>query len=147
MQGVVRKIRDIRNKYTVPHPQKVAVQIKAEGADARIVEKMIPHIQKMANVSTVKISATAEASQLSAMQVLGEMEIYVEGVLDRDTELKRLQDQRDNLLKGIASTEAKLQNENFVNRAPADVVEKTRQKLSDWQAQLTLIENKIKDLE
>jgi len=110
-------------------------------------KKMIPHIQKMANVSTVKISATAEASQLSAMQVLGEMEIYVEGVLDRDTELKRLQDQRDNLSKGIASTEAKLQNENFVNRAPADVVEKTRQKLSDWQAQLTLIENKIKDLE
>ena len=40
-----------------------------------------------------------------------------------------------------------MQNENFVNRAPADVVEKTRQKLSDWQAQLTLIENKIKDLE
>jgi valyl-tRNA synthetase len=71
----------------------------------------------------------------------------VEGVLDRDTELKRLQDQRENLLKGIASTEAKLQNENFVNRAPAEVVEKTKQKLSDWQAQSALIEKKIKDLQ
>lgn len=147
MQGVVRKIRDIRNKYTVPHPQKVAVQIKAEGADAITVEKMIPHIQKTSNVSTVTISSSAVPPELSAMQVLGDMEIYVEGVLDRDTELKRLQDQRENLLKGISSTEKKLQNENFVNRAPTDVVEKTKQKLKDWQAQLTLIENKIKDLE
>jgi valyl-tRNA synthetase len=61
--------------------------------------------------------------------------------------LNRLKDQRDNLLKGIAATDKKLQNENFVNRAPTDVVEKNRQKLNDWQSQLGLIEEKIKDLE
>jgi valyl-tRNA synthetase len=147
MQGVVRKIRDIRNKYTVPHPKAVAVQIRAEGKNANILEKMTFHIRKMANVSTVKISASAAQPKLSAVQVLGEMEIYVEGVLDRNTELNRLKDQRDNLLKGIAATDKKLQNENFVNRAPTDVVEKNRQKLNDWQSQLTLIEEKIKDLE
>jgi valyl-tRNA synthetase len=147
MQGVVRKIRDIRNKYTVPHPKAVTVQIRAEGKNAQIVEKMTFHIQKMANVSSVKISVTAVQPKLSAVQVLGEMEIYVEGVLDRDTELNRLKDQRENLLKGITATDKKLQNENFVNRAPAEVVEKTRQKLKDWQTQLALIEEKIKDLE
>ncbi|NUQ39911.1 MAG: valine--tRNA ligase [Calditrichaceae bacterium] len=147
MQEVVRKIRDVRNKYTVPHSKKVAVQLKANGQDAAALQKMIPHIQKMAAVSTVAISAAAARPKLSAVQVLGDIEIYVEGVLDRDKELKRLQDQRDNLVKGIASLEQKLQNPNFANRAPAEVVESKRQQLRDWQTQLNLIEENIKALD
>ncbi len=146
MQGVTRRIRDIRNKYTVPHVKKLEALVKAENSDAENLAKMTYHIKEMSNLSKLTVSATAERPELSAAAVLGDIEIYVAGVLDRDKELQRLQTQKENLQNRINGLEKKLGNENFVNRAPAEIVEKTRNQFKDAQTQLVLIEENIKAL-
>ena len=50
------------------------------------------------------------------------------------------------LMEDIQKAEARLANESFVSRAPADVVEKERQKLKDLQAQIELIDANLKAL-
>ncbi|MCB0261250.1 MAG: valine--tRNA ligase, partial [Calditrichaeota bacterium] len=92
------------------------------------------------------VDAAAEKPELAAVQVLGDMEIYVDGVLDVETELARLDSQRENLLKRIEGAQKKLSNENFVSRAPADIVAKERERLAELENQLALVDENIAQL-
>ncbi len=88
-----------------------------------------------------------ERPELSTIQVIGDLEIYLKGVLDRDKERERLTKQKEKLLKQVSVTEKKLANEKFVNRAPKEVVGAERQKLKDIQTQLITIADHLKMLE
>ena len=56
------------------------------------------------------------------------------GLIDKDAELSRLDKEIDRLTKDMGRTEGKLSNAKFVDRAPADVVQKERDKLTDIQS-------------
>ncbi len=147
MQEVVRRIRDVRNKYTVPLQNKIPVRVKAHGSDARALQNMTDHIEQMAGLSALTIAADAQKPKLAAVAVLGDMEIYVDGVLDPEKELERLQKQKENLENRLSGLEKKLANQNFVAKAPPHIVEQSRQLLRDLQNQLALLEENIRDLE
>ena len=65
---------------------------------------------------------------------------------DVETELARLDSQRENLLKRIEGAQKKLSNENFVSRAPADIVAKERERLAELENQLALVDENIAQL-
>lgn len=146
MQEVVRRIRDIRNKYTVPLNKEIDALVKAAGKDAETLRHMTYHIKLSSKLATLTVDAAAEKPELAAVQVLGDMEIYVDGVLDVETELARLDSQRENLLKRIEGAQKKLSNENFVSRAPADIVAKERERLAELENQLALVDENIAQL-
>ncbi len=58
------------------------------------------------------------------------MEVFVPGLVDPVKERERLTAKRAKLVEETKKIEAKLGNEGFVGRAPADVVEKERKKLA-----------------
>jgi valyl-tRNA synthetase len=82
----------------------------------------------------------------AAAQAVGDIEIYLTGVIDPEKERERLESRRKKLLDDIGKTEARLGNEGFVQRAPADVVEKEKQKLKDLTAQIEIIDANLKAL-
>ena len=49
--------------------------------------------------------------------------------------------------KGAASTAGKLTNERFISKAPAQVVQAEREKLSAAQEKISSLEQRIKQLE
>ena len=143
MQEVVRRIRDIRNKYNVPPGNTVDVLVKATGDDAANLTAMTYHIGIMARVDQMRIDAAAQRPRLAATAVLGEMEIYVDGVLDVEKEMKRLTGQKENLLKRIGGLENNLANEKFLAKAPPEVVEGKRQTVVELRAELALVEENM----
>ncbi len=58
--------------------------------------------------------------------------VPMEGLIDVSAELDRLGRQREKLLADLGKAEKKLANENFVSNAPAEVVEKERQRVLDF---------------
>jgi valyl-tRNA synthetase len=68
------------------------------------------------------------------------------GTIDVSQECKRLSTDRDRLDKQLAGLSAKLSNESFVSRAPADVVTKEREKEQAWRAQVGALNDKLKAL-
>ena len=67
------------------------------------------------------------------------------GLIDKDAELARLAKEIDRLEKEVQRTEGKLGNEKFVGKAPADVVQKERDKLAEAKSSLdSLQEQKAK---
>jgi valyl-tRNA synthetase len=72
--------------------------------------------------------------------------VSLEGLIDVDAEKKRLEKQREDKLKHLQATRAKLANSNFVDRAPADVVQQQRDLVTDLQDQIKAIEDNLRDL-
>ncbi|NNE69345.1 MAG: hypothetical protein HKN29_03150, partial [Rhodothermales bacterium] len=68
------------------------------------------------------------------------------GMVDLGEERDRLQKEIDQKTKFLEGIRRKLQNENFVSRAPAEVVEKERQKAKDTQAEVEKLNATLADL-
>jgi valyl-tRNA synthetase len=81
--------------------------------------------------------------------VTGEWELFfpVGELLDADKEVARLRGELEKLDKDIERARLKLSNENFVGRAPADVVQKEREALLEAESRRKRIEENIAGLE
>jgi len=66
--------------------------------------------------------------------------------IDLSPIIDRLSKQKEKLQKEIEKLTKKLQNENFINRAPKEVVEKNRKDLKDLEAKLEKIEEELRKL-
>ncbi|MCX6559418.1 MAG: valine--tRNA ligase [Candidatus Aminicenantes bacterium] len=144
--GVVRAVRDMRARHGLSPSQKLAATIKSAGTEAEALARLETLVVHMANLESLHIAADPARPALSVVQVVGGMEIYVPGLIDPAKERAKLEAQRAKLAEDLRKTEAKLGNEGFIARAPADVVEKERQKLAEMRSQIGSIEANLKTL-
>jgi valyl-tRNA synthetase len=75
-----------------------------------------------------------------------EVHVDVSRFIDVGAETARLAKELEQKIGFVASLEAKLANENFVSRAPADVVQQQREKLVEVRGQIASIEAALKKL-
>ncbi|MEC7611502.1 MAG: hypothetical protein VX814_06905, partial [Pseudomonadota bacterium] len=73
---------------------------------------------------------------LSALAGTIEVMVPMAGVIDVDKELGRLAKELDRLIAEQRRLAGKLSNDNFVSRAPADVLDKERAKLADIETSI-----------
>ena len=90
----------------------------------------------MGSASSLEIDPDAQRTADAATTIVGDLEVFVLGVVDPEQERKKLASLRDKLAGKIAAQERKLANESFVAKAPPQVVGKERQSLADLQKQL-----------
>ena len=76
-----------------------------------------------------------------------ELFLPLDGVIDLDRERTRLTAEITRLQGQATGTAKKLENENFVSRAPDDVVQKERDKLAQFQEQASKLREKLTELE
>jgi valyl-tRNA synthetase len=73
--------------------------------------------------------------------------IPLAGLVDVDEELARLDKQLERERKGLAQAENKLANERFVANAPAEVVDKERERRARHEATVAELEQQMAKLE
>ncbi len=80
------------------------------------------------------------------MEPFSEGEVYLplEGVLDVDREIARLKQDREKLEKQMQGVEKKLSSEGFLANAPAEVVEKEREKLREFKEKSEALSSALK---
>ena len=84
----------------------------------------------------------------SATHVRPEFEAYVSlrGLIDVEAEARRLEKQKAEKTKHLQSARAKLDNPNFRDKAPADVVQQQRDLVADLEGQIRVIDENLRDL-
>jgi valyl-tRNA synthetase len=145
-EKMIQSIREFRSLHNIAPSRKLDALIKAAGRSADILLQMKPLVLHMANLTSLDVAADIKRQAAAAVLVVGDMEIYLAGLVDADKERERLNSKRGKLLEDARKAEAKLSNESFVSRAPAEVVEKERQRLKDLQAQIELLDANLKAL-
>src|SRR5262249_62388972 len=94
-------------------------------------------IAQLAGVGRLECGPDVAKPSQSASLVQPEFEAYVSlrGLIDVAAEIKRLEKQLAEKRKHLQSTRAKLENRNFVDKAPADVVQQQRELVTDLEGQ------------
>jgi valyl-tRNA synthetase len=148
---IIRAIRNIRSEYKVEPSKKISASIAA-GNYFDLAARHGEIIQALAGLDKAgfHLSDTlAQKPAQSVAQVIGSgIEIYLPltGLIDLEAERERLNKEVAQLEKRIAAGKVKLNNPNFVEKAPAAVVDKEREQLTDLEVQAAKIWERLKDL-
>ncbi|WP_372720087.1 class I tRNA ligase family protein, partial [Novipirellula sp.] len=149
-QEVVGAIRRIRASQNIAPRDTVPVAIRCNESSQALLEPMRAYFQGLAGADVVELSPTAKPFEIDApLAITGldiEVHVDLEQFIDFEAELARLEKLRDQVVKQIGGKEQKLSNENFVARAPAEVVAKERESLEELKRQLESVENDIQRL-
>ena len=130
---IVGAIRAIRSESRIPPAAELAVTIKPGSATtADLVGAAAPLIGALSR-SVIGVAPDADRPALSAHALAGDAEVFVHlaGVVDLAAERNRLLKEIDKAEKEIAFLEGKLARPDFVERAPAEVVDRERARLAE----------------
>ncbi|MEY3018114.1 MAG: hypothetical protein RL336_1249 [Pseudomonadota bacterium] len=142
LQGVILGIRNIRGEMNIPPSRALSVMLNnGSEEDRRRLDDNAKALCKLAKLESIEWANEGELP-MSATQLVGSMEVLVPmaDLIDKDAELARLGKEIDKLSKEIQRLDGKLSNANFVDKAPADVVAKEREKLDGQRQALTKLE-------
>jgi len=149
VKGVIIGIRNIRGELNISPAKAIPVLLtKGSSSDQALLEKYRQFLIKLAKLDSAGWLADAAAAPPCAMQVVGEMEVLVPmaGLVDVDVELGRLAKEQEKLEKEIGRLSGKLGNARFVDNAPADVVAKEKEKLSNAETTLGQLQEQMQKL-
>jgi valyl-tRNA synthetase len=130
---IVGAIRAIRSESRIPPGAELTVTIKPGGAGSmETVTGAAPLIGALAR-SVITVAPDAVRPSQSAHALVGDAEVFVHlaDVVDLGAERNRLRKEIEKAEKEIAFLEGKLARPDFVERAPAEVVERERLRLTE----------------
>jgi valyl-tRNA synthetase len=136
----ITAIRNIRGEMNVPPATQVEVFFHSPETEA--VAALSRHeqaIKILARVQTVHCNADGGPPAAAAKAVVDAVEIFLPlaGIIDFSEEAKRLEKEMQKLTKDLDQTQRKLSNEDFLAKAPEEVVAKEKEKLQGWTEKLT----------
>jgi valyl-tRNA synthetase len=147
---MVRVIRNARAEYTVEPGRRIEAIIAAgEEYDLLTDQKDILVSLARLDADKLRIARTLEAKPAQALAlVVGGVEIYLPlaGMVDLEKERQRLTAEIEEVAKGITGSEKLLANEDFLAKAPAQVVERERSKLADYHQRRAKLQERLESL-
>lgn len=147
LQDFILVIRNLRSENKVALGKKIKLEInKGTDFDLQMLDEHKRFIEKLAKVESLEV--VEEANPASIIKQFEQLYIYLltEGLIDKEKQLEEVKQEIAKLSEEISKLEAKLSLANFVEKAPAQVVEKERQSLESKSKSLALAKEKLASL-
>src|SRR5574344_276995 len=130
-EQTIMNIRNIRQSRGISPKEAVELYVK-EPYDVKIA----PVIEKLANVSGLKLVRDIDKQMQGMNFMVGTTEFFVPLKVNAEEEVKKIREEIERYNKFLSSVEKKLSNANFVKNAPQQVVDLEKKKQSDAQTKL-----------
>lgn len=148
VMDVIKAIRNIRGEMNVPPSRKAELIVAANSeANYRALAAGAEYIENLASVSGLVLEMSIASKPENAMTaIIRGVEIFVplRGLVDVDREIARLKKEMNVLDKELARVEGKLSNKGFLDKAPAEVIEKERGKQAELREKWKTIDERLK---
>lgn len=150
LQEIVRSVRTLRSEFTVPPEKRISLHITLDKGYGfgDFLHRHRDLMMMLMNAAEFTLSSERPAGR-GAVPVAGngfEAFIFMRELLDIPKELDKLGKEREKLVKLLAAQKGKLGNPEFLSKAPADIIEKEKGKLSEFEERLLKINRYITDL-
>ncbi|MCT4626344.1 valine--tRNA ligase [Halodesulfovibrio sp.] len=151
IQETIVAVRTIKAELNVAPQTRLNVLIRTASDEAKaLYEDAMEVMQALARLNNVELGADVEAPKASASSVVQGNEVIVplEGLVNFEDELARLDKELGKVEKDLKQASGKLRNESFVNNAPAAIVEKEKARaaeLEDTQQKLLKLQKRLVD--
>ena len=129
----IEGVRQIRGELDIAPSRKLEVLLQnAHPRDIEYLGRNLHYLVRLAGIEPPRALAPAEAAPISAVALLGTLEILVPmaGLIDPAAELARLSKRHGKAAVDLQKMTSKLGNSEFAKNAPPDVVAKDQQRLS-----------------
>jgi valyl-tRNA synthetase len=145
---IIAAVRNLRAEMGVPPARLVPLMLRIEN------DKLLRQIEEngdllnLAKVDDVVMGPEVEKPRACATAVVKDVEIFMplEGLIDLKAELKRLQKEAQRISSLLEAIRKKLSNEQFVRKAPREVVARERSKEEELSQQLAKLEQNMRML-
>jgi valyl-tRNA synthetase len=147
VQGLISEIRNIRGEMNVPPSKNVEICLRISDASQRaIIEVHQKNILILAKGSELTLLTDEKNPHSAASGIFKGMEIFIPltGIILFEEEEKRLDKEMTKLRKEWSQIEKKLANEDFIQKAPGDVVIKEKEKIRSLEEKIEKLEGHLK---
>ena len=146
LMGIINGIRNIRGEMNI-HPSK-KVDIHIEMPEDSLRETLLAnlgYVKNLARLENAIVEKKLPKPEASATAVIegNQIHILLKGIIDFDEEKDRIKKEIAKVKKEIDGSEKKLSNKGFLEKAPDDVVEKVKEKVSTLQTRLNKLEENL----
>ncbi len=146
IKNIISVVRAARSEHKVEPARKIKAVIYA-GKHLDLVKKNEVLIKSLrTGIQELEIKEKGKKIKQAIFTTAGEIEIYLLGAIDKEKEKVRLEKEITQLERVITASQKKLQNKDFVNKAPQAVVERERDKLYRWQKELKSLKERLAKL-
>lgn len=147
IQALINAVRSMRSEMNIKPKQmiKLMLQSKQDSTKA-ILNEHLHYLQVIAKIEDIHwLEADATAPTEAATCALEELTIYLPlaGMIDIQAEQTRLQKALASITKDLDRCAQKLDNPNYVNKAPAAVVKKEQQKLAELNSKKERLQQQL----
>ncbi|MGV4438943.1 valine--tRNA ligase [Ornithobacterium rhinotracheale] len=137
---IVSGIRTIRKEKNIPNKEKL--NLFTENSDTFLTAV----VEKLGNLNPIEFSSEKPSNAQTFRVGVQEFHVPLEGLIDAEAEIEKLEADKKYLEGFLKSVEKKLSNERFVANAPEQVVAMERKKQADATEKIALIEEQLKSL-
>ena len=152
MEGVmelIRAIRNVRAEMAVPPSKRCALTLVAHGENAENLKECAPYFVRLASASSVSVQndkSGIEKDAVGVVSMAADAFMPLKELIDIDKERERLKKDIDKAKGDISHSEGKLNNQGFVAKAPANVIEEEKDRLETARVLLKKLETRLEEL-
>ena len=151
MQAVIdliSKVRNIRAEMNIKPGDKPAIHVAANSETNSIFKSNEAQILKLARAERLVLSETLDVPKASAKAVISNAEIAVplEGLIDFEKEIARLENQVNKLETEQERLNGQLSNASFIERAPTEKVDGIRERVAEIEMQAKTLKQNLEAL-
>ena len=143
VMALVTGVRNIRGEMNIPPARPLKLLVEGAGAEDRArLDRHRAYLATLARLEDIALLGPGQPAPESATALAAGLTLRVplEGVIDRAAERKRLEKEIQKTRGDLERVARKLANENFVQRAPAPVVDKERARRAALEQALAKLE-------
>jgi valyl-tRNA synthetase len=147
LRTVVTMIREVRTANKVAPRERVEVSIKIAEDLVHQVSAQKGLVESLANVKVVAVGEEIQKPADAAVIVRPLAEVFLHNQLDADAEKTRLTKHLSDVQGQIKNLEGRLSNEKYTSKAPAHLVQESRDKLVGLKRECEAVETQLAELE
>jgi valyl-tRNA synthetase len=159
IMDISRGIRNIRSEMNISLAKKLDVILRTgDEKKLKMIERQNLYISELSRLKNLSITRNGKEPKpvpeglnqgMAATAVVEDIEIFVllEGIIDIQEERNRLGRELSKINSDIATLNKRLSNQDFINRAPKDVVEKDKEKHQSLTVMAEKIQQNLSRLE
>ena len=136
-------VRRIRGEMNIAPGKPLPILLQHGSAnDQQCLANNLAYLKRLGRLEEITWLEASESAPESAIALVGELNILIPmaGLIDKEAELTRLDKEIQKILNDLPRVEGKLSNPTFIDKAPADVIDKEKAKLADLRSTLNNLE-------
>jgi valyl-tRNA synthetase len=143
---IVTKLRSIRSEFEISPATQLRAQLAPSDNGAReVIKQAEDHIERLARIEKLELVEQLPSRRGYARDVMNgaALAVPLEGLIDFEKERVRLEKELNKLVAEREGLEKRLANQDFINRAAADVIARTRERAEELESRIAKLRSMI----